>query len=155
MIAFVLSRDPRWLRLRLLVATLGVIGFMVLATAGLVPGVTTGSSGGGCGDILSFPSGVVAACIEATRLDVNAAADVRSFSANRDPHCLVRVRVLRGEGITQHLPDQLFHCPESTGNFTFGLHPFFGGVRASYQAEVTVIDTGYQKYVLSRWLHLA
>lgn len=153
--AFVLSLDPRWLRLRLLVATLGVIAFMVLATVGLVPGVTTGSSGGGCGDMVSFPSGVVEACIEAHVLDVNTVADVRFFSANRDPNCLVRVRVRRGGGIPQHLPDQVFHCPGSAGHLTFGLPSFFGGVRASYQAQVTVVGTGYQMCVPSPWLHLA
>jgi hypothetical protein len=154
-IAFVLSRDPRWLRLRLLVAALGVIGFMVLATVGLLPGVTTGSSGGGCGDMLSFPSGVVKACIEANWLDVNAAADVMSFSANRDPNCMVQVRVRRGEDITQHLPEQVFHCPGSTGTTTLRVPSFFGGVRASYQAQVTVISAGNHVRVQSPWLHLA
>jgi hypothetical protein len=154
-LALVIPSNQRWLRLRLVLAVLGVIGFLLLATIGLVPGATTAASGGGCGEFRTFPFGVGAACIGAHFNDVQPYAYLRFATANRDASCLIRVTVIRDDPQATQVADQQFHCPGAAGIALDNVRPFFGGLRGVYRAELSIVGTGFTMQAFSPWLHLA
>ena len=155
MLALVIPSNPRWLRLRLVLAVLGVIGFLLLATIGLVPGASTAASGGGCGEFQPFPFGMGAACIGASFFDVQPYANLRFATPSRDTGCLIRVIVIRDDPQATHAADQPFHCPVAAGLAQDDVRPFFGGLRGVYRTELSIVGTGFQLRAFSPWMHLA
>jgi hypothetical protein len=155
LLGYVIPSSRRWLKLRLLGAVLGTIGFMLLATLGLVPNATTAASGGGCGDFVTFPFGTAAACISAHFFEVHADAQTRFSTPNRDVACLIWVAVLRDDPQSTPVRSQQFHCPTVAGVSGLALEPFFGGLRGVYRTQFTIVGTGFKVTTFSPWMHEA
>ena len=155
MLAFVIPSNPLWLRLRLVMAVLGTIGLLLLATIGLVPGATTAASGGGCSEFHTFPFGAGAACIGAHFFDIHAYGYLRFGTGSRDASCLIRVIVTRDDPQSTRAADQQFHCPDVAGIASDDLRPFFGGLRGVYRAELSIVGTGFETRAVSPSIHLA